>query len=152
MTSEVNELVKTMREANRKGFFRQKPIFKQYATLSHNELRDLQIEIGVQLPHDLGNWLVELGYGDIDEKISFRKEWFTAIKSGQLTGGVLFAQDELGNFYAFDSSGRIYYLSRSQPVFAVMSNSFLEFMKELMRRDYELEDWVNTLETNSYAW
>ena len=104
------------------------------------------------LPNDLRSWLLALGYGDIDEELSFRREWVARIESGQLKGGVRFAQDILGNFYAFDSNGRIFFLSRSEPVFAAISKGFLEFIDELVRRDYKLVDWVNTLETQKYEW
>lgn len=112
----------------------------------------LEEEIGATLPIDLRNWLLALGYGDIDEELSFRREWLANIESGQLKGNARFAQDVLGNFYAFDSSGCIFFLSRSEPVFAAMSKSFLGFIEELVRRDYKLVDWVNTLETQKYEW
>jgi len=85
-------------------------------------------------------------------KMSVREEWLAAIESGQLKGGARFAQDILGNFYAFDPSGCIYFLSRSQPVFSMISRSFSEFVEELVRRDYKLVDWVNTLATQRYEW
>ena len=44
----------------------------------------------------------------------------------------------------------IYFLSRSQPVFAMISRSFSEFVEELVRRDCKLVDWVNTLATQAY--
>ena len=152
MTSEVDELVKIVLSASRKGLFRRRPIFKPYAATSSEELSMLEEEIGATLPIDLRNWLLALGYGDIDEELSFRREWLANIESGQLKGNARFAQDVLGNFYAFDSSGCIFFLSRSEPVFAAMSKSFLGFIEELVRRDYKLVDWVNTLETQKYEW
>lgn len=152
MTLEVDELAKTVRSASRKGFLRRKSIFEPHAATSSDELSKLEEEIGTSLPNDLRNWLLVLGYGDIDEELSFRREWLASIESGHLKGGARFAQDILGNFYAFDSSGRIFFLSRSEAVFAAMSKSFLEFIEELVRRDYKLVDWVNTLETQKYEW
>lgn len=152
MTSEVDELAKTVLSASRKGLLRRKPIFKPHAATSPEGLRKLEEEIGAPLPSDLRNWLLAVGYGDIDDELSFRREWVASIESGHLKGGARFAQDILGNFYAFDSSGGIFFLSRSEPVFASMSKDFLEFVEELVRRDYKLVDWVNTLETQKYEW
>ncbi|TWO70302.1 hypothetical protein FN976_15020 [Caenimonas sedimenti] len=152
MTLDVTGLTKTVLSASRKGLLRRKPIFKPYATTSSDELSKVAEEIGTPLPLDLRNWLLAVGYGDIDEELSFRRDWLVSIESGHLKGGARFAQDILGNFYAFDSSGRIFYLCRSEPVFAVMSKNFLEFIEELVRRDYKLVDWVNSLETQKYEW
>lgn len=152
MTLNVDELAKTVLSASRKGLLRKKPIFEPHAVTSADELRKLEEEIDTPLPSSLRNWFLAVGYGDIDEELSFRRDWLTSIESGQLKGSARFAQDILGNFYAFDSSGRIFYLCRSEPVFAVMSNGFLEFMDELIRRDYKLVDWVNALETQKYEW
>lgn len=152
MTLKIDELAKAVLLANRKGFLRKKSIFKPYATTSSGELSDLEGEIGISLPNDLREWLLAVGYGDIDEELSFRREWIASIENGQLKGGARFAQDILGNFYAFDSNGCIYYLSRSQPVFAAISKDFLEFIDELIRRDYKLVDWMDALETQRYEW
>lgn len=58
----------------------------------------------------------------------------------------------MGNFYAFDSLGNIYYFPRFQPLFAIMSKSFLRFAEELICRDYKLIDWSDSLETQLYEW
>jgi hypothetical protein len=152
MTLEVDVLAKTVLSAGRKGLLRRKPIFRPHVATSSAELSKLEEEIGTSLPNDLRSWLLAVGYGDIDEELSFRREWLASIESGQLKGSARFAQDILGNFYAFDSGGRIFFLSRSEPVFAAMSNGFLEFIEELVRRDYKLVDWVNTLQTQKYEW
>jgi len=152
MTLEIDGLAKTVLSASRKGLLRKRSIFKLHAATSSDELRELEEEIGIPLPNDFRSWLLALGYGDIDEELSFRREWFAGIESGQLKGGARFAQDILGNFYAFDSTGRIFYLSRSQPVFAAISKGFSDFIDELVRRDYKLVNWMNTLETQRYEW
>lgn len=152
MTLDVETLAKTVLAASRKGLFRRKPVFKRHGMTSSSELSKLQRDIGTLLPRDLCDWLLAVGYGDIDDEVSFRREWMASIDSGQLKGGGRFAQDILGNFYAFDASGRIFFLSRSEPVFAALSEGFLEFIEELIRRDYKLVDWVNTLETHEYEW
>jgi len=152
MTLDVDMLAKTVLSASRKGLLRKKPVFKPHVATSSAELSKLEGEIGTPLPNDLRNWLLAVGYGDIDDELSFRREWLASIESGQLKGSARFAQDILGNFYAFDASGRIFFLSRSEPAFAAMSKGFLEFIEELVRRDYKLVDWVNTLETQKYEW
>ena len=128
MTKEIITHAKTVLSASRKRLFWQKPVFKSHTKVSPNELAALERKIGVLIPNDLRDWLLVVGYGDIDEEISFREEWFAAIESGPLKGGARFAQDILGNFYAFDSCGQIYYLSRSEPVFATIAESFFEFV------------------------
>jgi len=149
---EIGTLAKTVLSASRKGFFRQKPIFKAHRKVSASELAALERKIKITIPSNLRDWLLAVGYGDVGEEISFREEWFAAIESGQLKGGARFAQDILGNFYAFDSCGKIYYLSRSEPVFATMAESFLEFVGELIHCNYKLIDWTNSLKTKKYEW
>jgi hypothetical protein len=148
----IDKLTQTVLAGARRGFLRSKPIFKPYAATSAIAISKIEEELGTPLPDDLRNWLLRVGYGDIDEELSFRRDWLASIEKGQLKGGAQFAQDILGNFYAFDSSGRIFYLCRSEPVFAVMSNNFLEFIDELIRRDYKLVDWVDSLKTQRYEW
>jgi hypothetical protein len=152
MTSEIYRLAEAVLSASRKGLFRRKPIFEPYAKTSSEELRKVEEEIGAVLPNEFRNWLLAVGYGDINEELSFRREWCAKIEDGQLKGGARFAQDDLGNFYAFDASGRIFFLARSEPVFAEMAKGFLAFIEELVRRDYKLADWVNTLTTQKYEW
>lgn len=48
--------------------------------------------------------------------------------------------------------GRIYFLSRSESVFAVIAKDFWEFAEELVRRDYKLSAWKETLEVQKYEW
>lgn len=152
MISAIELLANTVLSASRKGLFRRKPVFRLYMTTSAAELSRLEEETGISLPKDLREWLLAVGYGDIDEELSFRKEWIASIESGLLKGGGRFAQDISGNFYAFDNDGRIFYLSRSEAVFAEMSNNFEEFVRELIYRDYKIENWVNTLKTERYEW
>jgi hypothetical protein len=145
MTIEINELAKNVLSASRRGFFRRKPIFSTHKIILPDELEALNRKIGIPIPGELQEWLLAVGYGDLDDELSFREEWFAVIEKGQLKGGAIFAQDILGNYYAFDSHGCIYYFSRSQHVFAKVSEDFLIFIKELISRDYKLVNWVETL-------
>jgi hypothetical protein len=151
MTSGIEQLAKDVLSAGRKGLFRSKPLFKLYASVSTGELAEVEQVIGNSLPVDLRDWLTLLGYGDLDEVLSFRKEWFANIQTGPLKGSAIFAQDILGNFYAFDSSDQIYFLSRSEAVFVMISKNFLEFIEEVVRRDYKLIEWVSALKGQKYG-
>ena len=152
MKTGIAELAKTVLSARRKVFFQQKPIFEAYQSLAPGELDALARKIGAPIPDDLQVWLLATGYGDVGGELSFRGDWIAPIEKGQLKGGVIFAQDILGNFYAFDVHGCIYYLSRSQPAFARMSEDFIEFIEALIDRDYRVIDWTETLVTQSYDW
>ena len=152
MSMNIDELAKTVLSASRKEMFRRKPLFEAHAAVLFDELEELERKIDAPLPASLRAWLLAVGYGDVDGKLSFREPWFAPIKTGQLKGGAIFAQDVLGNFYAFDSSGCIFFLSRSEPAFAAMSDSFTEFIGELVRRDYKLGAWTDALEVQRYAW
>jgi hypothetical protein len=149
----IDALIKTVLTATRKGLFRAKPVFKPHARVSPEDLLALESSLGLVIPADLRAWLLAVGYGDVDDELSFRKEWFVLLEQGQLKGGATFAQDVLGNYYAFEGlHGRIYYLARSEAVYAPVAASFSEFMEGLVSRDYRLFDWVDTLETQQYAW
>jgi hypothetical protein len=86
------------------------------------------------------------------DEISFREEWFAAIERGELSGGAIFAQDIQGNYYAFDSNGHVYFLSRSDRTFAEVSTDFRSFIEEIVRRDYKVVAWMNAVQTRPYNW
>ena len=71
---------------------------------------------------------------------------------GDLKQPSALACDRAGNFYVFDSVGQIYFLSRSEPVFAVIAKDFPQFVRELVRRNYKLGAWADALETQKYEW
>lgn len=113
----------------------------------------LEARVGRTLPASLKSWLTQVGFGDIDQSLSFRSEWVEPVQEGQLKGGLRFAQDELGNFYAFGpDSVRIVFFSRSEPAYAVIAPSLEAFLSELERRDFKIIDWVESLELEPYAW
>jgi len=136
----------------RRRFLWKRPVFLRYSAASLDGLRSVQKEIGAELPAQLMEWLLLVGYGDLGEDLSFRQEWFMRVSSGELTGAVIFAQDILGSFYAFDASGRIYYFPRTESAYAFVSKDFLSFMEELVQRNYELVEWMDTLPTDAYDW
>jgi len=150
---QIDTLAATVLSSSRKSLLRRRPVFRSYKAVQPDQLREVEGRIGVSLPADLRHWLTQVGYGDIDDELSFREEWLAKIGSGQLKGGTIFAQDIAGSFYAIQvTSGRVYYLSRSRPVFGLMSPGFLEFMEELVRRDYKLGAWTDSLPTQKYEW
>ena len=137
----------------RKGWIRSRPIFKPYAPVSQGELAAIEQRISCALPDDLKSWLALVGYGDIDQALSFRNEWFQAVEEGEFRGGCRFAQDDLGNFYAFGLGGeQVVFFSRSEPAYAILTPSFRAFLIELMRRDYRILEWVESMELSHYAW
>lgn len=92
-------------------------------------------------------------YGDLDDDISFRSEWLTKIERGVFKGAVQFAQDILGNFYAFaPQDGRVVYFSRSTPEYAVLAPDFNSFLKELERRNFKILEWTESIELSPCDW
>ena len=106
--------------ATRKSLFRSKPIFESYRNADEADLAEIERHVGVTLPPSLRVWLLRAGFGDLNEEISFRAEWFSAVDRGPLKGHVIFAQDIGGNFYSFGpGSGAIHFISQA-PVFDVV--------------------------------
>ena len=136
----------------RKHWFKVRPLFAAYKPIALPEIERIEKKIGTTLPEDLKVWLLSVGYGDIDEILSFRYDWFTQVRQGHLQGAVIFAQDNLGNFYAYlQSGGNIVFLPRSSPEYADIAPSFLVFMEELERQDFKLGDWMNGLRWLPYC-
>ena len=150
MAPDIQALVSIATSATRKGFFRRRLVFRDRMAVSEQDISALEATLGVALPDSLRAWLLAAGCGNLDDELSIQCSWFVPIEKGELTGGAMFAQDILGNFYAFDSSGGIYFLSRSEPVVATVAKDFLEFMGELIRRDFKVVDWVDSFETRPY--
>jgi len=149
----MDDLISIILKARRKGIFRSRPIFDCFSTVSENELLAIEAKINCKLPVSLRQWLLSAGYGDINESLSFRKNWFQVIDRGQLEGHVIFAQDILGNFYAFNPySEDIFYISRSYNGYASVATDFQTFLLELIERDYHLGPWMDSLELKDYSW
>ena len=149
----MKNLVAEILDASRKKFFGSRPIFERYAPEANVDLANLEESLKFKFPADRRQWLEIAGFGDLDQQLAIRVDWLNVIDRGELLGHVIFAQDELGNFYSFDqTSGKIHYISRSAPEYAPMSDSFAEFLRELMRRDFKVVDWVDDLLVSPYAW
>ena len=151
----MREIVQHLRESQIKGWLRNRPRWQPYAQATEADLKHAKAVAGASLPADLNEFLECLGFGDIaDDELSFRREWFSAVEFGSLKGAaVLFAQDVLGNFYAFvPPTSRIVYFSRGESGYAELAPSFTSFMEELQRRQYELLKWVDSLDLVPYDW
>jgi hypothetical protein len=138
-------------KGKRKHLFGSKSLFQPYKPFT--DIVKLENEVSASLPDFLKTWLSVAGYGDINDKLSFRSEWFNSIDVGELKGHIVFAQDDLGNLYSFSTSdGAIHFINRSEPEFAFIANNFKDFLEEFERRGFELEEWTNNLQTKSYNW
>ena len=141
----MHELSARILSARRKRPFGTSPLFEPYRPVTEPDLVKLERELGCELPTGLRAWLLAAGYGDINERLSFRKEWFSSIDLGELEGHVIFARDDLGNFYSFAPSGEaVHYICRSAPEFALMATDFSAFLHEPEQRSFELEPWAGS--------
>jgi hypothetical protein len=137
--------------ARRKRFFGSKPLFEPHEAAT--DIATVEAKVGASLPEALKTWLAAAGYGDINEVLSFRSEWFNVIDRGELKGHVIFAQDLLGNFYSFaPADGSIHFICRSAPEYAFLAKHFAEFLEKLERRNFQLEEWTNGLTAQRYEW
>jgi hypothetical protein len=149
----VRDIADRLLERRRKVWFRSKPLFEPYAPASASDIAALEENLGVALPSSLAAWLATVGFGDIDEELSFRAEWFSVVDNGQLKGVVLFAQDTLGNFYGYHPlDERIVFFSRAEPGYAVLAQNFRGFLEELERRDWKIMEWVGPMPLLPYEW
>lgn len=149
----MRALADRLQSARRRGWFRSTPVYSRHAPVSEADIAALEHRLGCPIPEDLRSWLLIMGFGDIDDALSLRSEWFQPVESGQLRGGFRFAQDELGNFYACAPGGdSVAFFPRSEPAYAMLSPSFRDFLEELERRDYKIIEWADSLELAPYEW
>lgn len=149
----MRELAEHLLAARRKGWFRSRPVFEPYAAASPSDFAAAEDGLVRALPVELKSWLMLVGFGNVGEDLGFRKEFFSPVREGEFEGGAQFAQDILGNFYAFPPNDeRVVFFSRSEPGYAVLSPSFRAFLEDLQRREYKLIEWVESLKLSPYAW
>ena len=149
----MEALANRILSGRRKRLIGSKPLFERYRAVSASDLRQLEDQLGIQLPEALRQWLLLVGYGDVSEDLSFRAEWFSVVENGALKSNVIFAQDILGNFYSFDpQDGKVFFFSRSTPEYAVVARDFRSFMEELERREFKIIDWMDKLPLLPYEW
>ena len=146
----MKELIESVLRDQRKSLLLSKPVYLRY---SEFDLNHVQTKLGINLPTSLLSWLSGAGYGDINNELSFREEWFTVIDRGELKGHVVFAQDDVGNSYSFcPELGEIHYICRVAPEYAFLANSFGEFLRELLVRKYQLREWYENIKPQAYNW
>lgn len=142
----MDEIVKIILSAKRRRLLRSRPVFERYNPVSEAELFRLATGLNFKFSLGLSKWLLLAGYGDIDEILSFRENLFSVINGGPLDGYISFAQDVAGNRYAFNpADGSIYYISQAEQFSAQISSDFPSFLQELIRRDYQLTAWMESL-------
>src|SRR5271169_3849467 len=142
----MQNTIKTILSAKRKQFLQKKPIFQFSAPATEMDLFMTARKLDCKLAVGLCQWLRAAGYGDINDTLIFRGEYFSAVTHGALAGCVTFAHDELGSSYAFKPvDGGIYYIARYESAYARMADDFLTFLHELIRRDYNLAHWRETM-------
>jgi len=142
----MQNTIKTILSARRKSFLSSKPIFHFYAPATEMDLFMTARRLDCKMAVSLCQWLRAAGYGDINDTLIFRDEYFAPISHGALTGYITFAHDEAGNAYAFKpGDGGIYFISAHEAGYARMANDFRDFLQELIQRDYNLPQWRETL-------
>lgn len=142
----MQNTIKIILSAKRRSFLSSKPIFHHFAPATEMDLFMTARRLDCKLMVGLCQWLRAAGYGDINESLIFRPEYFSAITHGALAGCVTFAHDEVGNAYAFKpNEGSIYFVSHYENAYAPMADSFLQFFQELIKRDYNLAQWRENL-------
>jgi hypothetical protein len=147
----MESLISRILSARRKRFFGSKPVFDPYEPAT--DIANVEARIGMSLPEALEAWLAAAGYGDLDDVLSFRSEWFNVIDRGELEGHVIFAQDILGNFYSFaPAGGAIHFVCGSASEYAFLSKDFAAFLEELEQHDFQLEAWTDSLAAKRYEW
>lgn len=143
----MQNTIKTILSAKRRSFLTAKSIFHYHAPATEMDLFMTARRLDCKLVVDLCQWLRAAGYGEINEMLIFRDEYFSTITQGALTGFVTFAHDEVGNAYAFKpNDGGIYFSSMHESAYARMADDFHSFLQELIHRDYNLAEWRESLQ------
>jgi SMI1 / KNR4 family (SUKH-1) len=149
----MQSLIARILSTKRKRLFNSKPVFERYMAVSEKDIADLEKYLECAFPDSLRTWLLQAGYGDFNEELSLRKEWFKVINRGELKGHVFFGQDDLGNFYSFSPiNGNIHFVSRSAPEFLFIAQDFNVFLEDLERRGFKLQAWVESAKVDLYDW
>lgn len=142
----MDKIAKTILSAKRRKFLRNRPVFERFAPVSEAELFRLATGLNFKFAVGVAKWLLLAGYGDIDNVLIFREECFSIIDGDPLHGHVSFAQDIAGNRYAFNPiDGSIYFIYHPEQAAVRVSDDFSSFLQELIRRDYQLKEWMDSI-------
>jgi len=140
----MDKIVKIILSAKRRRFLLNRPIYKLHHSTSEAGLFRLATELNFKFTLGLSKWLRFAGFGDIDEVLIFREEYFSKIDGGPLGFLVTFARDPAGNHFAFSlNDGSIYLIHQPDLFKTCLSESFTAFLQELIQRDYQLQDWIS---------
>ncbi|MBI3902172.1 MAG: SMI1/KNR4 family protein [Nitrosomonadales bacterium] len=147
LAQNMDEIAKVILTAKRKRLFMSRPVYKFFAPpITEAELYRLAQELNVRFAVGFSRWLRLAGYGDVDGKLQFRRDFIFVIDWKPLAGCVVFAGDAVGNRYAFDPErGNIYHIRNPGRIVSRMADDFSFFMQELIRRDYQLYEWTESL-------
>jgi len=147
------EITARILAGRRRRLFGSSPLYEPYRGVAGSDLDAVEKRLGHVLPEGLRSFLLVAGYGDINEVLSLREDWFSVIESGELAGHVTFAQDDGGNFYTFcPTDGRVHFVCRSFPEYAPMAAGFYEFLRELEQHSFHIEAWTSGLNCLPYHW
>lgn len=142
----MDEIAKIILSARRRKLLRSHPVFERFAPASEADLYRLASGLHFKFAPGLARWLRLAGYGDIDHTLSFRKNHFAVISGTELNGCVAFAQDSADNRYAFNpGDGSIYCIHHAAGTVLRVAHDFPAFMQELIRHDYQLPAWMDSL-------
>ncbi len=145
----MEEVLEKLRNARRKVLWRFKPMWALHASATEADLDGAEGKVGAPIPADLRTFLLQFGFGDLNDELSFRRDWFSRIEYGPLVGHVVFGQDDRGNLYTADpGSGAVHYIDRFEPGYARLAPSFAAFLAEAAARGFNVVAWAesNTLE------
>ena len=141
-----NDLIDTILAGKRRRFLAKHPIYHTSSRATEMELFQIAQNLNCKLTPGLSKWLLTAGYGDIEHSLSFRKDAFCLLSDGPLQGVVVFAHDDQDNIYAYDpEDGAIYFVSSSDKGYARLTDDFCGFLQELVKRDYDLATWRDSL-------
>ncbi len=144
--------LQSLQVATRRTWLGRQPVWRRHASTSAEELCQVGLRLQVAIPQDLVRFLMELGFGDMHEELSFRKEWLTKVQTGPLSGQLNFAQDDRGNFYTADPrSGAIHFLSRSEFGYCQLASDFSHFLEQAAAQDFKVVEWAEAQPLVPYA-
>lgn len=147
----MKKTIDTILSAKRKRFLRSQPIYQTTARVSEMDLFRVARNLNCKLTVGLSKWLLSAGYGDIENSLSFREDWFCLINHPPLPNLVAFAHDNLDNLYAYNpKDGSIYFVGNNEAGYARLADDFIAFLQELAQRDYDLAGWREGLTLERY--
>ena len=151
--SGMRALVDRLLSTRRKEWRRFKPMFERQTPVLAADITAIETRLEQRLPEDMRTWLILMGFGTINDDLNIQAGWFQLVGgSGHLKDGFMFAQDELGNFYACAPTGNIVFFDRHEPGHAVLAPTFRVFLEELELRAYKIMDWVDSVKLAPYEW